>query len=183
MEENVNLSFNQNKTELTSLSVRDLFFKYVRYAPLFIVSVSISLLAAYVYLRYAEPVYSASATLLIRDDKAKNTRVGDKVEELFASSAGNNIQAEMEVLKSRPLMQRVVEKLNLSIEYYRVGKIKTVNVYKKAPFVLMPVSISDSTKAFTVDVLQKTADGFQVDGLKDLVGYGQTFTLPEGSFR
>ena len=183
MEENVNLSFNQNKTELTSLSVRDLFFKYVRYAPLFIVSVSISLLAAYVYLRYAEPVYSASGTLLLREDKAKNTRVGDKVEELLGSSAGNNIQAEMEVLKSRPLMQRVADKLNLSIEYYGVGKIKTVNVYKKAPFVLMPVSISDSTKAFTVDVLQKTADGFQVDGLKDLVGYGQTFTLPEGSFR
>ena len=68
MEENVNLSFNQNKTELTSLSVRDLFFKYVRYAPLFVVSVSISLLAAYVYLRYAAPVYSASGILLIRDD-------------------------------------------------------------------------------------------------------------------
>jgi capsular exopolysaccharide synthesis family protein len=183
MDEIVPPQINQNKSELTNLSVRDLFYKYIRYAPLFVVSVSISLLAAYVYLRYTPSVYSSTGSLLIRDEKSKGTRAGDKVEELFTSNAASNIQAEMEILKSRPLMKRVVENLNLSIDYYGVGKIKTVNVYKKAPFLIMPIAIKDSGRSFAVDVLQRTADSFQVGGLKKLVGFGEIFDLPEGSFR
>ena len=183
MEENINQSFNQNKSELSSLSVRDLFYKYVRYAPLFVVSVAISLLAAYVYLRYAEPVYSATGSMLIRDEKSKGTRASDKVEELFSSNAASNIQAEMEILKSRPLMQRVVEKLGLSIDYYGVGKIKTVNIYNRAPFSIIPLSIKDSAHSLSVEVIQKTTTQFQVDGLPKLIASGEIFNLPEGSFR
>ena len=183
MQENKTSTFNTDKSDLTALSLRDQVYKYVRYLPLFIVSIAISLLAAYVYLRYAVPVYSSTGSLLIKDEKSAGGRASDKVEELFVSNTAANIQSEVEILKSRPLMQRVVEKLDLSFDYYGVGKIKTVNIYKRAPFRIVPISINDSTKPFSLDVVQKTAATFQVDGLPKLVSYGESFQLPQGVFR
>ena len=183
MQENPTPQFTPDKSDLTNLSLRDQVFKYVRYLPLFVVSIAISLMAANVYLRYTVPVYSSTGSVLIKDEKSAGGRAGDKVEELFVSNVAANIQSEMEILKSRPLMQRVVEELGLSIEYYGVGKIKSVNVYKTAPFRVVPISINDSAKSFAVDVIQKSASSFQVDGLKNLVSYNDTFNLTQGVFR
>ncbi len=52
---NLNPDFNPNKNELSNLSLRDLFFKYIRFLPVFILSVAVALLGAFLYLRYAVP--------------------------------------------------------------------------------------------------------------------------------
>ena len=51
--------------EQTSLSIKDLFYKYLRFSPLFIISIALSLFVAYIYLRYSTPIYSASGALII----------------------------------------------------------------------------------------------------------------------
>lgn len=183
MFDNFNPQYNESRNELTGLSVRDLFYKYIRYFPLFIISVAIALSAAYVYLRYTVPTYSSTGSILIKDDKSKSGRGGDKFEELFASNSASNIQAEMEILKSKPLMRRVVDRLNLSMEVYGVGKIKTLNVYKKAPFTIVPLELKDSSRAFSFEISIREGDQYQIDGLKSLHRSGQEFTLPSGRFR
>ncbi|MCY7311248.1 MAG: hypothetical protein LH619_10760, partial [Chitinophagaceae bacterium] len=55
-----------SKNELFNLSLRDIFYKYVRFLPLFILSVAFALLIAYLYLRYAVPIYSVTGSMLIR---------------------------------------------------------------------------------------------------------------------
>ena len=101
-----------SNTELGSLSLKDLFYKYIRFLPLFILSVTLALLAAYIYLRYASQVYKAGGSMLIQS-KANNNQ-SDKVEDiLMGNNRSQNIQSEIEILKSRPLMARVVNKLNL----------------------------------------------------------------------
>lgn len=62
-----NTTTNAN-SELWNLSVRDLFYKYVRFLPWVIISVALALLVAYVYLRYATPIYSVGGTLLIKNE-------------------------------------------------------------------------------------------------------------------
>src|SRR6266498_2233608 len=112
MEEQERVNLNTNRSELLSLSFRDLFYKYVRFLPLFLLSVAFALFIAYIYLRYATPIYNSAGTLLIKNDQ-KNTNGNDKFEDVFVNSRNSNIQSEIEVLKSRPLMTRVVKKLGL----------------------------------------------------------------------
>src|SRR4029079_14171386 len=95
-----------NRSELLSLSLRDLFYKYVRFLPLFLFSVAFALFIAYVYLRYATPIYSVGGTFMIKSEQQTSGR-NDKFEDIFGSKA-SNIQSEIEVLKSRALMERVV---------------------------------------------------------------------------
>src|SRR5438270_13995644 len=116
-----------DNNEPTNLSIRDLFFKYLRFLPLFIISVALSLFVAYIYLRYATPIYSATGSMIIKEDQV--LKGNDKYDQFLASDHSKDIQNEIEVLKSRPLMERVVKSLNLNFNYYVIGKIKELNIY------------------------------------------------------
>ena len=89
-----------NKTELANLSVRDLFYKYIRFFPFFLLSVALALLIAFTYLRYAVQIYKAGGSMLIKSET--NSRGGgDKVEDLImGGNRTENIQSEIEILKS-----------------------------------------------------------------------------------
>ena len=108
------------KSELLTLSLRDLFYKYVRFLPVFILSVSIGLFGAYAYLRYATSIYATNATMVVKAEQQGGR--GDKFDDIFGGGKSQNIQSEIEVLKSKALMERVVQKRNLQVSYYAIGK-------------------------------------------------------------
>jgi tyrosine-protein kinase Etk/Wzc len=171
-----------NKSELWSLSLKDLFYKYVRFLPLFLVSLAFALLAAWTYLRYSTRIYGAAGTMLIKSDQ-QTTRT-DKVEDIITgSNRTNNIQNEIEVLKSRPLMTRVVKKLKLEFSYTAIGKIKEFNVYKQSPFRIEAFEIADSSRSFSQEIKFINADQFRINNQNGNFSFGQVFTNTNGVFR
>jgi len=172
---------NTSRSELWSLSFRDLFYKYVRFLPLFLLSVAFALFIAFVYLRYATPIYNAAGTLLIKSEQGGGRN--DKFEDVFVNSKASNIQNEIEVLKSRPLMERVVKKLGLQFSYFVKGKIKTVNIYKQGPFVVEPFQLTDSSRGFSLKIKFLNDHQFHVNDDKTVIGFGQYFRNAYGIFR
>src|SRR5947209_13865882 len=129
MEDKFQIS-NENN-EQTSLSIKDIFYKYLRFSPLFILSIALSLFVAYIYLRYSTPIYSATGALIIKDDQPlKGT---DKYDAVLNGGNTKNLADEIEVFKSRPLMEWVVKELNLHFTYYANGKIKEETRYTASP--------------------------------------------------
>src|SRR5258705_10761894 len=182
MEEQQQQIINTNKSELWNLSLKDLFYKYVRFLPLFLLSVAIALLLAFAYLRYTTRIYSATGSMLIKNDQQSNR--SDKIEDILAGgNKSENIQNEIEVLKSRPLMERVVAKLNLEFSYIAKGKIKDYNIYKQGPFIAEAFEITDSMRSFSLNVKFIDADRFKVDNSSVIFQMGQLFTNPNGVFR
>lgn len=173
-------NINKNKSELWNLSFRDLFFKYIRFLPLFILSIALCLLAAYLYLRYTVPIYSVGGTMLVKSEQAGGR--GDKFEEMFVNNRTQNIQSEMEIIRSRPLMQRVVDSLDLRFSYEAKGKIKTVNVYKQGPFVVRALKIADSSASFTFKVKFLNENEFRIIDKEGTFRFGQEVVTPYGSF-
>ena len=173
------------KAELSGLTVKDMFFKYARFIPLFILSVAIALLVAWVYLRYATPIYTAQGSILIKNESNRPGGGGgdDKFEDLFMNSGTSNIQNEMEVLKSRPLMERVVKALDLDVNYFAVGKIRSPNIYKNRPFNLQILEIADSTKGFSLNIKFKSDNTFQVNANDQTFLFGETFRNNHGVFK
>src|SRR6188474_2397992 len=90
---------NANKSELFSLSLRDLFYKYVRFLPIFILSVAFALFIAFVYLRYATRYYNVGGTMHIKSEPQGGR--SDKYDDIFLNAKAINITSEIEVLKSR----------------------------------------------------------------------------------
>jgi len=172
---------NSSKSELWSLSLRDLFYKYVRFLPVFVFSVALALLGAYAYLRYATPIYSTGGTLIIKPPETQQ-RGGDKFEDIFGAKT-QNLQNEIEVIKSKGLMARVVAKQNLQYSYFVKGKIKTINIYKYGPFLLEVSKLTDSTQPFKLKFKFDSKQNFTVNEDKTVVPFGKSFQNQFGVFR
>ena len=182
MEDQINHNNNTPKTDFSSMSVKDLFFKYFRFLPLFLLTVAISLFIAYAYLRYSTPIFRSGGTLMIKNEA--NSDRNDKFENIFMPGQTQNVQSEIEVLKSRPLMERVVNALNLQMNYLAVGKIKkSVNIYKQAPFILQAFEISDSSHSFNLNIKFINDNEFHINNDKKVFTFGQLFQNAFGTFR
>lgn len=89
-----------------------LWFRYFPYWPVFIIFLLLSIAGAWVYLRFKAPVYQASATILIKDEK-KGMDDSKMLESLNLLYTKKIIENEIEILKSRSLMTEVVKQLHL----------------------------------------------------------------------
>ena len=173
---------NQSNTkDLGSLTIKDMFFKYIRFLPVFLVSVAICLLAAYLYLRWTTPIYRVSGTITFKTED--NGRRGDKFEDIFNAKNVNDIQTEIEILKSRPLMERVVDLAKLQTSYYAVGKIKTLNIYKSCPFRLDIIKINDTLNPFNLDLAFINENEFRINKESNRFKIGDLFQNSYGIFR
>ena len=173
---------NSNKNELFNLSLRDVFYKYIRFLPLFILSVSFALLIAYIYLRYTIPIYSVSGSMIIRSEQPGGQR-NNELENLISGNKADNIQNEIEVLKSRPLMQRVVDSLSLQYSYTAKGRFKEVNIYNLGPFQMEALEIADSTRSFTFKLKFLNDKVFRINDDKNTFSFGQVFKNDKGLFK
>ncbi len=166
--------------DLGALSIKDLFFKYIRFLPVFLVSVALCLLIAYLYLRYSTPIYRVTGTLTF---KAEESNRGGKFDDLFLAKSVSDVQTEIEILKSRPLMERVVDTARLQVSYYAVGKIKSLNIYTSCPFRVEIFEIADSSRPFTLNIVFTNDSGFRVNKDKNVFRFGDLFRNAAGVFR
>ena len=170
------------KQELTKMTLRDLFYKYIRFLPLFLIFLALAVLGAWLYLRYSKEVYASQGTMLIRNNNENNRE--DKVDELISGKyKSQSIQNEIEVLKSKSLIERVINRLNLQFEYVAEGKIKNSDAYKTAPFFIEPLALNDSDVAFTLPVEFVNQSQFRVGGSSANYNFGQAFKNKNGIFR
>ena len=120
-----------------NIDVKELLFKYLIHWPWFVGAVVVCLIAAWVYLYTSTPVYNISATVLIKDDK-KGGSAGmlSGLESLGLDgmvSSSQNIDNEIEVLRSKTIVKEVVEDLGLYISYTDEDEVPSRNMYKTSP--------------------------------------------------
>jgi tyrosine-protein kinase Etk/Wzc len=175
---------NSNKSELWNMSLKDLFYKYVRFLPLFLLSVAIALFLAFGYLRYTTRIYSVTGSMLIKGNEQSGGGGSDKIENLLeGGNRSQNIQNEIELLKSTPLMERVVKKLKLQFSYTAKGKIKDYNIYNQGPFIIEAFEIADSSSSFSMNIKFINDHQFHVDNSQDKFETGELFRNSHGVFR
>ena len=119
------------------IDIKELLFKYLIHWPWFVGTVVACLIAAYVYLYVATPVYNISATVLIKDDKkgGSSNNVGG-LDELGLNgliTSSQSIDNEIEVLRSKTLVKEVVSYLNLYVTYQDEDLIPSKELYKTSP--------------------------------------------------
>lgn len=117
-----------------SLFIR-MWTRYVPYWPLFILFAILSTTAALIYLRYSTPMYQATASLIIKDEK-KGNEDSKLMESLNMINAKKIIENEIEVIKSRTVIDTVVYKLHLYAPVYKKGKVRDIPVYNNTPLII-----------------------------------------------
>ena len=101
----------------------------------FVVSIFIFVCSALIYLRYADPVYSLTAKILVKEETNNNSARNTLryMQDLGTLSASTGIDNEVVILKSQSLSLAAVRNLKLYVEYRSEGKVKKVLTYKTQP--------------------------------------------------
>jgi len=102
----------------------------------FLLSLIIFVSGALIYLRYAEPVYSISARMLIKDDNSKKnnaSQILSNMEDFGFLTNSTGIDNEIEIIQSRILLRDAVKDLKLYTEYRRVGRVRDAILYGIQP--------------------------------------------------
>ncbi len=124
--------------------VTQMLSKYITYWPAFLIFGILAISGAYVYLRYATPMYEATAKLIIKDEK-KGYEDSKMMESFNMMGTKKIIENEIEVLQSRTLMDNVVKSLHLYAPITIEGKVRAISAYLSSP-VQITVADPDSIK-------------------------------------
>ena len=109
--------------------------KYIPYWPVYILAVILGVAVAFIYLKFTIPIYEASATLIIKDEK-KGNEESKLMEFQDPISAKKIVENEVEIIQSRRLMKDVVEKLGLYAPITEKGDYKNTSAYLSFPLVI-----------------------------------------------
>ena len=151
------------------IDIQELLFKYIIHWPWFVGAVLICLVGAWIYLRMATPIYNISATVLIKDDK-KGGAAGmiTGLENLGLDglvSSSQNIDNEVEVLRSKTIAKEVVEQLGLYVSYTDEDEFPSKNIYKTSPVIvsLTPQEAEKLSAPMVVEMALYTQGGLDVN--------------------
>ena len=173
-----------------SISLREIIEKYLIYWKWFVLSVLIIGALAFFKLRYEAPQYNINATILIKN-KEKGNSFADLSDfedlGLFGSGGDNSLENEMQILKSRSLMTKVIEELKLNVKYFIEN-----SPYNKEQFLNSPIALhikSDSSTINSIEtnfqILIQSNKKFQFIGFDEIpVGnykFGKDFNINLGN--
>lgn len=131
-------------------------FKYLRYWYWFILSLFIALGAAYFYLQYTVPIYKVTASLLIKDEKRGMASGNQILKDLEITNGSKIVENEVEVIKSRALMEKVIDELNLTVSYFSEGRFRDTELFKQSPISLNYTQLQNN--AYQAYIYIKTID-------------------------
>jgi len=122
-------------SEIEDVNLREQLDKYLVHWRWFLLSIIIGLALSFIYLRYTTPSYQATTTILVKDEKK-----GGMLSELSAfadlglgGSMKSNVDNEIEILKSRTLVESTIEKLNLNVSLFVKGNVVDRDIYAETP--------------------------------------------------
>lgn len=190
MEENKysHTSLHNSHESQNDFNIREELDKYLFYWKWFVLSVIIAFVVGYLYLRYSTPVYRASTTILVKDDKkgglasefAGLSEIG-----LFGNSK-SNVDNEIEILKSRTLVEKTIKELRLNYVYINQGRVKSAEIYNRAKIIIdFKSNLPDEeTLKAIFRISEKSASEFELfadnDVSKGVFKFGQNIKLKEG---
>jgi capsular exopolysaccharide synthesis family protein len=175
------------------LDIRELLDKYLKHFWWFMLSVIVCLLLAYLYIHYKVPVYESTATVLIeRDDLASGSPELNMLKDIGLTNGGSVLEDEIELFKSRSLMERVVSDLKLNWKYENLGT-KTgfvrSELFDNTPVTAIPVDADSSflEGSLEFELTVNSGSDFRVSdasGVKNgSYAFGTLLTSPWGAIR
>lgn len=183
--------YSPKENEKDSISLVELIGPYVRSWKAYAISITLCLTLAFVYLKNATPIYKATTSLILHDEKNGGNSIGalSEFEGLGLLSGGSSkVENELEVLKSRNLIKSTIEQLNVNISYWLKDGLKRVAYYQNTPFVFKPVSegVENSLDNLKLNVSIINENEFQLsindDTKSKTYSWGNTITTKNFNF-
>lgn len=192
---NENLNINKLEEEEDGFDFKIILMKLIIYWKWFVVSIVLCLLCAFVYLRYATPVYRIQATVMINDEKKGSfqNQMMAMQDFGFVGTTGG-VDNEIEILRSKSMIKQAIVDMGMFVQYQLGGRIAKRVIYGNYPIevqisdddlanltrsFLLEISHPDSTK-YKIEYAYKDLSGEMVEFEKTISGFPYVLESPVG---
>lgn len=105
---------------------------YLRYWKWFLLSLIIMFFLGYLKARYATKLYGITSSIQVKED-AKDYALLDQISTFDKK---NNIEDEIEILKARTVIKKVINDNAFNIKYELLGRVSSIDLYKNSPITI-----------------------------------------------
>lgn len=117
--------------ETSGFDYKAFLVKLLMYWPWIVGCVAVALTGAFFYLKTLTPLYTVNSSVLIKNESKGG---GSNLADLgFVTSSTKSFDNELEILRSRTLIKKVVTALDLYISYSVPGRFRDTELYKQSP--------------------------------------------------
>ena len=124
---------NKFDLDIQSFDIKEYVYKIISYWKLFLLTIFMALIIAKVVNTVSKKIYSLKTLITVTDEQNP----------LFSSSTNiafnwggpsDRVETIITILKSRTHNEKVVDKLNLKLDYFVEGRFQKQDIYGRAPF-------------------------------------------------
>lgn len=152
------VKYTKPKKEDNASNLRSFIGSYLYHWPLFLLVMTISLILAVIYANRFNDVYSIKTKLLIENEKKTSDAESEKSLDAFDKTKA--VENEMQVIKSRRLMEKIVWDRQLWVTYDEIKRDVHINLFGKNPVRFNSFNPSDIIKGETFEVNIKDKDHY-----------------------
>lgn len=147
-----------------SIDVKRLLSRSLRFWYVVVLTLILALVVAFINNRYATRIYPTTASLIVKE--AEDISGGDLIYNNPLVNFRRNYLNELYIIKSYPLIQRVIEDLNFDVLFYRQGSILSTESYNDLPFAVF-ADRSKSVKVCSFKLTVLDENEFRLDPLDE----------------
>ena len=154
MAETTKAQIKKSAAAATAVPLTDILYRTLHYWPWVLLSLVVCVGAGVIYLLRTPNVYTTTASIMIKDESAGKSAGAEDFGDFGLFQNKTNIQNEITTLKSVDLMEEVVRRLNLDMNYFTPGRFHKVVAYGSTlPVkVEMPGFAENGSASFRVEV-------------------------------
>ena len=135
-------------------------YKYLFYWKLFLITVVLSFIVCFLYIRYKSPVYLTISKIKILEDD-KSLKLPTDFLSLMGNNSKINLENEIEVLNSNRLFEPIITELNLTTRYFSEGKFRNTELWN-TPIKVSSLANKDSIfKVFSFKI-KRNKNGYLI---------------------
>jgi hypothetical protein len=171
-----------------NIDLKEILTKYARYWHVFLISLAICGIAAFVYLYFKPLHFRVQSTMLLKEDVTEGNALADNpaLGEINLLNIKQKIDNEIVVFKSINLMQRVFGELSLHATYHVKRNLRTIEIFgSEVPIRLSFNKLHPTAYGKSIIVRRKTSTTYELeeDEGKSSHKYGEEVSKPYGSLR
>jgi tyrosine-protein kinase Etk/Wzc len=172
--------------EAEEKNVRSIISRYLYHWPVFLICLGLAFAVAYFYSQSLKTVQLVTAKITIKDEKSKASEKDAALQQLNMTTQPKLIESEVELLRSRPMIGKLVNDLELWVSYIEPGRFKEVDLFDASPvkFKLLKPARSRAYTEYIVTILSPERYSFhEPEGRNFTANFGTTVNTSIGSWK
>ena len=135
-----NTSFTEQQQEKIAKSTQITFYDILRLIfsnwYWFLISISLCVVVAMLYLHYTPAIYHRTATVLVKDNRKGGAAEITAFSDIMGGIGRSSVDNEVYIFESRHIMEKVVERYDLATSYTMKEDIRTIDIYGREPMLV-----------------------------------------------